>query len=145
MGSGVRAVSPSIRDVIALLANGAEGQARLFQRIGAAFFAVHDGDDTDDLGPHGAEFFDRFQRRAAGGDDVLQDDDGDAGAQRLVVLDEALRKFELRSDRKAGLNLGPLDTDRRSGSGSMGGDRVCARAPEEGRERTLGPQDGRIP
>ena len=62
-----------------------------------------------------------------------------------VTRSAAPREIELRSDRKAGLNLGALDTDRRSGSGSRGGDRVCARAAEEGRERTLGPQDGRVP
>ncbi len=34
---------------------------------------------------------DRLQRRAAGGDHVFQDDDGQAVAQGLVVLDELLR------------------------------------------------------
>jgi len=47
---------------------------------------------------------------------------------RLSLCDVAApREIELRSDRKARLNLGPLDTDRRSGSGSMGEDRVDAR------------------
>src|SRR3989442_1756417 len=58
------------------------------ERLGAALLAVDDGDDAGDLEADLLGLADRLEGGAAGGDDVLEDDD--AGAPGDLVLDDAL-------------------------------------------------------
>ena len=70
-----------------------EPDRRPRERVGAALLAVDDADDRRDVEPGLAERLDRLERRAAGGDDVLDEADALAGLEdaldpvaRAVVL-----------------------------------------------------------
>src|SRR5690606_29376727 len=69
--------------------DGDEGEPRFADGVRPTLVAIDHGDDAGDVDALAPEALDRAERRAAGGDGVLEDDDLGPRGEALGALDEA--------------------------------------------------------
>src|SRR5262245_18039780 len=91
------ALRPVIGALMEIAAAEPRDERRLFlERLAPTLFAVDDAEDDADLEAVLAHTGDRFQSRATGRDDVLEDRDRHIGTQRLRALDPGAGPVPLR-------------------------------------------------
>src|SRR5688572_8372290 len=85
--SGLTRSSPQRRIDVGAGEDGGDRDAGSFDGFFAAFAAVHQNEGEGDDAAFGANFVDSFQSGTAGGDGVIDDDDGIAGFE--VAFDKS--------------------------------------------------------